>query len=458
MAGTEMSANTRNIIKLILGTFGCFAVLLAVQAILTNHNRRLDLTPEKKFTLSPRTEKIVSNLKKDVQAIAFINSDRPENFFVEDMLWRMSQLSNHFHYNIVDMNRNPALARQYNAVQYGTLVFESNGKRKDALVSSGESMVALTLLQVTRDKEITIYFLTGHGEHSLNDDVPRSGYSKLRGAIADESYEEKTLSLATTGTVPDDADVVVILGPQSQFLSTDLTALDAYVQRGGSLFVLLDVNGSSSLIPLLEKYNIHLPERVAVDPAKRLYAGEIITYRVSATAQPHPMLLSVNAPPIFSLARIVEVREDAAKGIIARPILATSGEGFGTELSNISKEGTAEFVAGRDISGPVPIAGEIALKTGDTFGRIAVFGDADMLNNSLLDQGGNRDLFVNAINSLAEDYDILGERPARETQGMTTFVLTEKEGQWILMMSTVVLPGLFFLTGIAVFFWRRQRG
>ena len=36
-----MSTNLRNIIKLIVGTLGCFALLLAAQAILTNHNRRM---------------------------------------------------------------------------------------------------------------------------------------------------------------------------------------------------------------------------------------------------------------------------------------------------------------------------------------------------------------------------------------------------------------------------------
>jgi hypothetical protein len=458
MEGAEMSTNLRNVIKLIVGTLGCLALLLAIQAILNNHNRRIDLTPEKKFTLSPRTEQIVKNLEKDVQALAFINSDRPENFFVEDMLWRMGNLSKRFHYTIVDMNRNPALARQYNAIQYGTLVFESEGQRKGTLLSSGESAVASTLLQVSRHKPRVIYFLTGHGEGSLSDVVPQSGYSKLRGAIADETYEEKTLSLGSSGGVPEDANVVIILGPKGPFLPEEIAALDAYVQRGGSLFVLLDVHGSPSLVPFLGRYNVNLIDSVAVDPAKRLYAGEVITYRVSATKTTHPMLLSVNAPPIFSLARVVEVREDLAKGIIARPILATSGNGFATAFGNIGKDGTATYVPERDVSGPVPIAGEVAIKNGEKLGRIAVFGDADMLNNGLLDQGGNRDLFVNAINWLADDQDIIGERPTREQQGVTTFVMTEREGRWLLTMSTVVMPGLFFLTGIAVFFWRRQRG
>ena len=97
-----------------------------------------------------------------------------------------------------------------------------------------------------------------------------------------------------------------------------------------------------------------------------------------------------------------------------------------------------------------------------TLGALAelehAFGDADMLNNNLLDQGGNRDLFINAINWLAEDQEILGERPSREQQFVTTFTLPDADGRWLLTMSTVVIPGLFLLTGISVFLWRRQHG
>lgn len=355
-----MSTNLRNIIKLTLGIFGCFVLLLAIQAILNNHNYRVDLTPEKRFTLSPRTEQIVKNLQTDVQALAFINSDRPENFFVEDMLWRMGNLSKHFHYTIVDMNRNPALARQYHAQQYGTLVFEAQGKQKGVLLSSGESAVASTLMHVTRKKDRTIYFLTGHGEGSLSNEDTHTGYSKLRGSILDETYHEKPLSFGTSGgVVPDDATVVIILGPKGPFPEGEIAALEAYVQRGGSLFVLLDVHGSPSLTPFLEKYNVHVPDLVAVDPSKRLYAGEVITYRVSATARHHPMLLSVNAPPIFSLARAVQVKDSPEKGIASHAILATTGEGFATAFGNIGKDGTATFDPSRDVSGPIPIAGEV---------------------------------------------------------------------------------------------------
>jgi len=460
MEGATMSANIRNTIKLLLGITGFFGVLIAAQAILAEHNRRLDLTPQKKFTLSERTKQIVADLKQDVQLMAFVNTDRPENFFLQDLLERMAALSSRFHDTIVDINRNPALARQYQAMQYGTLVCESNGRRKGTLLSSGENALVSTLLQVTRGGEKIIYFLTGHGEGDLSNPVPQEGYTKLRGALADEFYQVKSLSLSTSGAIPEDAAVVVILGPKIDLLSAELSALDAYVQRGGALLVLLDPKAPPSLVTFLEDHNVRLPPVVVVDPTKRLYAGEMITFRASATSQVHPMIRSVSAPPIFSLARVVEVHEDTAKGIMARPILATSGEGFGTAQQNLSSEGTADFTPERgDLPGPVPIAGEVAIRTtGDKLGRIVVFGDVDLANNALLEQGGNKDLFVNAVNWLAEDVEQMAARPEMQRSGVNQFFLSAEQGRTVLLLSTVVLPGSFLLIGVSLFLWRRQHG
>jgi hypothetical protein len=170
------------------------------------------------------------------------------------------------------------------------------------------------------------------------------------------------------------------------------------------------------------------------------------------------MIRSVNAAPIFSLARVVEVREDATRGIIARPILATTGYGWATAQENITAEGTATFVEGRDIPGPVPIAGEVALRVDDKLGRIVVFGDADLINNALLEQGGNKDLFVNAINWLAEDVEQMAARPESQQSGVHQFFLSAEQGRMVLLLSTVVMPGAFLLIGVGVYVWRRQRG
>ena len=453
-----MSTNLRNLLKLIIGTIGFSCLLILIQAIFAAHNRRLDLTPQKKFTFSERATQIVANLKQDVLALAFVNSDRPENFFVEDMLERMKQLSRHFSYQIVEINRNPALAREYNANQYGMLVFESNGQRKGSLLNTGENGVIAALLQVTRSSEKSIYFLTGHGEGNLQDANPRRGYTKIRGALADELYEAKSLSLAASGAVPEDAAVVVLLNPRSPLLDIETTALTAYLKRGGALLALLEPTTAPSVVSFFEQYNIYLPRLVAVDPQNRLYAGEVTTFRASPTSNRHPMINSVNSPPIFSLTRVVEVREDQTKNISARPILATSGDGFATAEEYIGTDGSASFELGRDIPGPVPIAGEVAIRYGEKIGRIVVFGDVDLANNALIEQGGNKDLLINAINWLAQDINQMAARPEKQVPGVNQLFLSAEQGNWVFWVSTIALPSSFLLIGIGMFLWRRQRG
>ena len=454
-----MNANVRNTIKLVMGTLGFFVLIVAVQSLLSERNQRLDLTPQKKFTLSPRAQQVVSDLQRDVQVMAFVHSDRPENFFIKDMLSRMANLSPHFNYSIVDINRNPALAREYQATQYGTMVFESGGIRKGTLLGRGESAAIATLLQVSRAQgDKVIYFLTGHGEAALPDASPTRGYSKLRGALVDEFYDEQTLSLGESGAVPEDATVVVIFGPTSSFLPFELEALDAYVRRGGALFVLLDPDSSPSFVTFLERYGIHLPPLIAVDPTKRLFAGEMLTFRASATNKPHPMIRSVNAPPIFSLARVVEMEPDRAQGLSATAILATSPQGWASAQENIPRTGVTTFEQDRDVRGPIPIAGEMAIQTGEALGRIVVFGDADFANNTLVEQGGNKDLFINAINWLAEDQGQMAARPETQQSGVNQLFLSSDQIQTVLVTSTVIIPGFFLLIGVGIFLGRRYRG
>ena len=457
-----MSTNLRNTLKLIVGAVGFLVMLIAIQAVLAHYNRRIDLTLQQKFTLAPRTQHVVSNLQQEVHAIAFIHPDRPENFFLADMLGRMESLSPHFHYTIVDMNRSPATAQQYNARRYGTIVFESAGRSRHSSLSSGENDVVAALLHVTRSAEKTIYFTTGHGEGELSDPQPEDGYTKLRGAMADEFYGARQISLADTGGIPDDAAVVVLLGPKDPFLPFELQALDAFLKQGGALFVMIDpTSNASNLDAFLEQYGVYLLDYIAVDPSKRIYAGEAITFRASRTAVTHDMLKAVNVPPIFSLSRVVEVRQDLDKGIRAAPILATSGSGFGSAEQRISAQQEYQFVVGRDLRGPVPIAGEVILTNGEQEerpGRIVVFGDVDFAHNALLEQGGNRDLFINAVNWLADDVGQVGERATRQPAGEKQFYLTDEQGRRILIVSTAILPSSFLLIGIGVFVWRRQRG
>jgi ABC-type uncharacterized transport system involved in gliding motility auxiliary subunit len=83
-------------------------------------------------------------------------------------------------------------------------------------------------------------------------------------------------------------------------------------------------------------------------------------------------------------------------------------------------------------------------------------GDSDFITNQYLDVLGNRDLFLNTINWLAERADLLTIRAKTEQTGVSMLFLTEGENQLILWAAVIIEPALVVLAGIAVVLWRRR--
>jgi hypothetical protein len=131
MAGAPMREGVRHWLLVLTTTVGLVGSLSMAQVILSHHNWRIDLTPEKRFTLSDHARTLLAGLDRDVEVIAFLRSDDARNREIEDLLQRVHNVSPHVRYSVVDVNRNPAVARQYGVDDYGSLVVESNGRRKD---------------------------------------------------------------------------------------------------------------------------------------------------------------------------------------------------------------------------------------------------------------------------------------------------------------------------------------
>src|SRR5438445_5334182 len=136
MAGAPMTprpqpSTLRHWLLLLTAVVGLGGSLFMAQVILSHRTWRLDLTPEKRFTLSQHSRQILAGLDRDVQIIAFLRSDDERNVDIEDLLARVSNASPRVRYSVVDVNRNPAVARQYGVGNYGSVVVESEGRRKE---------------------------------------------------------------------------------------------------------------------------------------------------------------------------------------------------------------------------------------------------------------------------------------------------------------------------------------
>ena len=85
---TRYGVNTAVTILLVLGLIGF------VEALSARHNARLDLTENRRNSLSPQTIQLLKALKTDVNAVGFFRSDQPGKRVAEDLFKQYARYSN----------------------------------------------------------------------------------------------------------------------------------------------------------------------------------------------------------------------------------------------------------------------------------------------------------------------------------------------------------------------------
>jgi ABC-2 type transport system permease protein len=456
----------RNYALLAYTAIALAALMVVANLIIFDHNVRFDLTPTKRFTLSGFDQRVLDNLDHDVKVMCFMRSEDPEYKELADLLFRVAAYSPRVSYQIIDINKAPGMARQYGISSYGEVVVESEGRRRDFDNARSDILIP-AILQVTHASNKRIYFTAGHGERDVFDTNRELGYSSLSALLQQNNYQLDNLSLFASG-VPDDASVVVIMGPRKDFLPEELAALAHYLGGGGHLIVMLDPYGAPSLVQFLKQYHVDYIEQVIVDPAYRLSAGEILTTQIPLRAEDNVITRAMAGPAVFSLARGVGI--DGADGASAPSgltlqrtdvLLRSSHESWASGDDKAVTTGITEYRAGRDIAGPVPVGVEVDLAPADKthvpvtdMTRIVAFGDSDFASNQFFEMLGNRDLIVNAINELAGDEILISSRERINAEG-AAFYLSDQEARRAFMLGAVIEPGAMFAIGMIVFTRRR---
>jgi len=85
--------------------------------------------------------------------------------------------------------------------------------------------------------------------------------------------------------------------------------------------------------------------------------------------------------------------------------------------------------------------------------RVVVFGDSDFAANAALGVSGNRDLFLNTVNWLAQQENLISIRPREAEDRRVT--LTAERQRLTFYLSVLIIPGLVIAAGIATW-WRRR--
>ena len=82
-----------------------------------------------------------------------------------------------------------------------------------------------------------------------------------------------------------------------------------------------------------------------------------------------------------------------------------------------------------------------------------MFGDSDFASNGWLGIQGNRDLFMNSVNWLAQQENLIAIRPRDPEDRRIT--LTADQQERIFWLTVFISPGLILLGGVHTW-WRRR--
>jgi len=448
------------------------AVALAVvlglaNLIIFDHNVRWDLTPNKRFSLSDFDRNVLTSLTHDVKVMAFIRTEDPVYHELDEELQLVASFSPRVTYQMIDVNKAPGLARQYGVSSYGEVIVESEGRRR-AFDNARPDELIPAILQISHASNKHIYFTVGHGERDLFDTQRQLGYSQWRGQLQQNNYQIDNVSLFASG-IPDDAAVVVILGPRKDFLPEELAALGRYLSKGGKLLAMIDPYGSPSLVKFLKSYYVDFTEQVVIDPAYRLTAGEVLTSQIPLFSRSNSVTRSMSAPAVFTLARGVDITgkpgdkgPDGLEFYRGDEFLRSSHESWASGDPKAITTGITEYKEGRDARGPIPVGSEVDLApNGDThvsldnMTRIVGFGSSEFASNQFLEMLGNRDLAVSAVNALAGDEIMIASRERVNQVSTAGFFVTDAQARHMLYLGAMMQPALLF--GIAIVVFARRR-
>ena len=448
---TRYGLNALVLIVLVIG------IIAFVEAVSYRHNARLDLTENRRLSLSPQTVQLLKGLKTDIVATAFYRSDQPGKKVAEDLLKQYASASGgKLTWKMSDPDREPGLARRYNVESYGTVVLE-NKDRSEKVLDAEEEKLTNGLMKVTREGKRVVYVLKGHGEREIGN-TDRPGLSEAKNSMEKANYVVKDLVLAREPKIPDDAAVLIIAGPKNELFPPELDALDAYLGKGGKLLVMVDspmttAVQDSGLKARLAKYGLEIADDVIIElsPVGQLFgireplvpvvidydAGNAITREMGNTAT------------VWPLARTIQPTKTPPKGVTIQTLAKTSAQSWGENDRAALQRGAAKPDP-QDPTGPLPVA---VMATVDK-ARIVAFGTSNLAANQFLNVQGNRDFFLNAVSWLAEQEDQISIRPKDTKQ--TPVMLTSQQGQALFLLPVVVLPGLALVAAIGTFVRRRS--
>ncbi len=461
---------------------GLFILLILgfLNILIFRHDVVLDLTNRQFFTLSKVSEDALDSLPGEVEVMAFFPRGGPTE--ARQRLHLYSTYSPLVKVRFIDPDRNEDIARAENVPPQPGILFK-HGKEKVWITKYAESDLTNAFIKVTRETKPLVWFSTGHAEPALDSDGP-NGLLYLDQMLRQQGYRTETADLQTIDEIPEEVAMVALVGPASPLSRRELSMLDYYLVAGGNAVFFIDPvwdqSSISGLEGLIDPYGLQARWNLVFDPEHHLAEDKLGIWLVSSNLADHPVSAELTqrrvalymtrsftpkeiAPRDTSIQWLVKSHESSHEKFIDPRVISAMEDPDERRryVSALMRQPPVEgefqgsqglvYAIEKLYDPPLWKVQEGLAKR--TLTRMVVFGTSKPPRNSSIYMPYNHELIMNAFNWLAGEKDLKRIRSPRRAG--TRMYLGEEQKDRILYLSVMIIPEVFMIIGLAVW-WRRR--
>lgn len=327
------------------------AVLVPINMIFGYNDKFFDMTPSSMYTLSDTTVNLIEeNSDKDIDIyITFHEKELREDTSTLPLYHTLTQIEKYDNINIIEVipDENPALINELDQndslnISRGDIIVKRNDIMKKISASAifpydddgistyaGEELLTGAIKIVTNGSLPKIYFLTGHGEKSINDEYAQyAHYLK-----STNNYEAAELNLEEVDAVPDDTAIIFIAGPQTDISKTEMQKLTDYADKGGAM--------AFFLAPVEDKIRFQ-----NIEDLLAVYEIEM-QYNVLEETNPNNLLSDLTAGELYNGTEAADIETPENPRVFTVEFTPTSEDSFTEDLTS----GLIQMVSDGEVAG-----------------------------------------------------------------------------------------------------------
>lgn len=381
-------------IKPIIFILCFFSVVIGVKFF----NVNIDLTPNNKFSLTKKERDLLSKIKSKID-IYLIRSNTNKNIIKTREVFEPFLKHSKNKFNIFDISKisHPNIFNKYGVTESDKALIIS-GEKSYIVKTKKRGELSLALLNLSDPELKTAYFITGHGEPKLNS-LKASGYSSLVQNVKIAGVQIKELLLASSTSIPNDAEFLFALNSNSFFSEYEAKLLKGYLENGGKLIIFNEPSLSNNLNDILYDFGITLKNNYIYQNKNKVSTQDNTKFIVRINNS-HEITRHFNNSDFFLVSNsgFIEYHSDSNERRKYTPLVNSLSSSYidggkaGVYTIGLAFSGF-RFINKNEFNWS---------KQKHKKAKIVVFSDSDFIKNSYLSNFSHKKLIINALNWLQE--------------------------------------------------------